>query len=194
MALPDYLRKKKGFLEFKKNKKWISWNPYRSKLSAYVLAGGPEWPFEEKSNILYLGAAEGNTVSFLSHICHGGRIIGVDISSVAMAELLVLVEKRRNIIPFLGDAQLPKKYSPHTGIPDILYQDVAQRDQVEIFIRNYDFFGPKCGFLMLKSRSSPGKDNEVFRDSERKMESRFKKVDAVDITKWAKGHMAYYVE
>jgi hypothetical protein len=47
---------------------------------------------------------------------------------------------------------------------------------------------------MLKSRSSPGKDNEVFRDSERKMESRFKKVDAVDITKWAKGHMAYYVE
>ena len=194
MALPDYLRKKRGFLELKKNKKWISWNPYRSKLSAYVLADGPEWPFEEKSNILYLGAAEGNTVSFLSHICHGGRIIGVDISSVAMAELLVLAEKRKNIIPFLGDAHFPKKYDPHASIPDILYQDIAQRDQVEIFIRNYDFFEPKCGFLMLKSRSSPGKDNEIFRDSERKMESRFKKVNAVDIRKWAKGHMAYYVE
>ena len=194
MALPDYLRKKRGFLELKKNKKWISWNPYHSKLSAYVLADGPEWPFEEKSNILYLGAAEGNTISFLSHICHGGRIIGVDSSSVAMAELLVLAEKRKNIIPFLGDAHFPKKYDPHASIPDILYQDIAQRDQVEIFIRNYDFFEPKCGFLMLKSRSSPGKDNEIFRDSERKMESRFKKVNAVDIRKWAKGHMAYYVE
>jgi fibrillarin-like pre-rRNA processing protein len=194
MALPDYLRKKKGFLELNKNQKWISWNPYHSKLSAYVLAGGPEWPFEENSNILYLGAAEGNTVSFLSNICHEGRIIGVDISSVAMAELLVLAEKRKNIIPFLGDAHFPKKYSPHTSAPDILYQDVAQRDQVEIFIRNYDFFEPKCGFLMLKSRSSPGKDSEVFRDSERKMEIRFKKMDTVDITKWAKGHMAYYVE
>jgi len=194
MALPDYLRKKKGFLELKKNKKWISWNPYHSKLSAYVLAGGPEWPFEEKSKILYLGAAEGNTISFLSHICHEGRIIGVDISSVAMAELLVLAEKRRNIIPFLGDAQLPKKYNPHTGIPDILYQDIAQRDQVEIFLRNYDFFEPKCGFLMLKSRSSPGKDSEVFQDCKKKLELRFKKVSTVDITKWSKGHMTYYVE
>ena len=81
-----------------------------------------------------------------------------------------------------------------TGVQTCALPIFAQRDQVEIFIRNYDFFGPKCGFLMLKSRSSPGKDNEVFRDSERKMESRFKKVDAVDITKWAKGHTAYYVE
>ena len=84
MALPDYLRKRKGFLELKTNNKWISWNPYHSKLSAYVLADGSEWPFEKKSTILYLGAAEGNTVSFLSHICHEGRIIGVDISSMAI--------------------------------------------------------------------------------------------------------------
>ena len=39
-----------------------------------------------------------------------------------------------------------------------------------------------------------GKDNDVFQNSERKLKSRFKKVDAVDITKWAKGHMAYYME
>tara|TARA_B100001245_G_C22729141_1_gene354041 strand:+ start:156 stop:740 length:585 start_codon:yes stop_codon:yes gene_type:complete len=194
MALPDYLRKRKGFLELKTNNKWISWNPYHSKLSAYVLADGSEWPFEKKSTILYLGAAEGNTVSFLSHICHEGRIIGVDISSMAMAELLVLAEKRKNIIPFLGDAHFPNSYRPHTNIPDILYQDIAQRDQVEIFIRNYDFFGPKCGFLMLKSRSSPGKDSEVFQDCEKKLEFRFKKVSTVDITKWSKGHMTYYVE
>ena len=194
MALPDYLRKRKGFLELKTNNKWISWNPYHSKLSAYVLADGSEWPFEKKSTILYLGAAEGNTVSFLSHICHEGRIIGVDISSMAMAELLVLAEKRKNIIPFLGDAHFPNSYHPHTNIPDILYQDIAQRDQVEIFIRNYDFFGPKCGFLMLKSRSSPGKDSEVFQDCEKKLEFRFKKVSTVDITKWSKGHMTYYVE
>ena len=171
-----------------------TWNNKFYKEYAYHFMKTYNWPFELKSTILYLGAAEGNTVSFLSHICHEGRIIGVDISSMAMAELLVLAEKRKNIIPFLGDAHFPTSYRRHTNIPDILYQDIAQRDQVEIFIRNYDFFGPKCGFLMLKSRSSPGKDSEVFQDCEKKLEFRFKKVSTVDITKWSKGHMTYYVE
>jgi len=194
MALPKNLRKKRGSLEIRKKKKWIKWNPYHSKLSAYILAGGIDWPFNDDSKVLYLGAAEGNTISFLSNICVDGRIIGVDISATAMAELLVLAEKRSNIIPFLGDAHFPKAYWPHTNKPDILYQDIAQRDQVEIFIRNYDFFNPGCGFLMLKSRSAPGNDKESFKACEDELESKFKKVNIVDIGKWAKGHMAFYVE
>ena len=194
MALPENLRKKRGTLEIRKKKKWVRWNPYHSKLSAYLLGGGSDWPFKNSSKVLYLGSAEGNTVSFLSDICSEGRVIGVDISATAMAELLVLAEKRNNIIPFLGDAHFPKAYELHAGKPDILYQDIAQRDQVEIFIRNYDFFSPKCGFLMLKSRSAPGNDKEVFQKTEQELKTKFTKVKTVDIGKWAKGHIAYYVE
>ena len=194
MNLSENLRKKRGSLEIRKNKKWIKWNPYHSKLSAYILGGGMDWPFKSNSKILYLGSTEGNTIGFLSEICFEGRIIGVDISATAMAELLVLVKQRSNIIPFLGDAHFPKTYKIHTGKPDVLYQDIAQRDQVDIFLRNYDFFSPKCGFLMLKSRSTPGNDKITFKACEEELDSKFTKVSSVDIGKWAKGHMAYYVE
>ena len=33
-------------------------------------------PFLKKSNVLYLGAAEGNTIGFLSEICNEGKIVG----------------------------------------------------------------------------------------------------------------------
>ena len=194
MKLPNYLRKRRGTLELKHGKKWISWNPYNSKLSAYLLGKGINWPFTRKSNVLYLGAAEGNTVNFLSHICHQGRIIAIDISAVAMAELLKLVEKRKNIIPCLEDAHFPNKYKLQTNIPDIIYQDIAQGDQIEIFIRNYEYFEPKCGFLMLKTGSIHGKKNDILEEVKHTLRKKFKIVDIVDISKWAKGHNAYYVE
>ena len=37
---------------------------------------------------------------------------------------------------------------------DIVYQDVAQRDQEDIFLRNLEFLRPGgTGFLMVKARS-----------------------------------------
>ena len=194
MSMPKYLRKRRGLLELKQNKKWIIWNPYHSKLAAYMLGKGENWPFSKECNILYLGAAEGNTINFLSKICDNGKIIGVDISPMAMAELVKLAEKRKNIIPFLGDAHFPEKYEIYTGNPDIIYQDIAQSDQIEIFIRNYHFFKPKCGFLMIKSRSISGKDKDIFEKSEKILENEFNLLEIIDIKKWAKGHKAYYIE
>ena len=65
---------------------------------------------KNNSKILYLGAAEGNTVGFLSKVCKNGEIVAIDISAIAMAELVNLAEKETNIIPFLGDAHYPQKY------------------------------------------------------------------------------------
>ena len=47
---------------------------------------------------------------------------------------------------------------------------------------------------MLKSRSTPGNDKITFKACEEELDSKFTKVSSVDIGKWAKGHMAYYVE
>ena len=45
MDLPNYLRKKRGKLELKKGKKWITWNPYHSNhpILIYIPALGPSW-------------------------------------------------------------------------------------------------------------------------------------------------------
>ena len=194
MNLPDGIRKKRSFLEIKDTNNWIAWNPYHSKLSAYILAKGKYWPFTRKSIVLYLGAAEGNTISYLSNLCPDGRIIGVDISPTSMAELILLAEKKKNIIPFLGDAHFPEQYHPHVNSPDIIYQDIAQGDQLDIFIRNYKYFKPKHGFLMLKSKSIKGKDKEIINQYRENLESYFTNVECINISKWAKGHRAYYVQ
>ena len=194
MELPIYLRKRRGLLELKQGSKWISWNPYHSKLSAYVLGKGKNWPFTKESKILYLGSAEGNTVKFLSKLCVNGEIIALDISAIAMAELIALAEKETNIIPFLGDAHFPNKYQAYARKPDILYQDIAQADQIEIFTRNYKFFNPKCGFLMIKSRSMSGNSNDIFDKIEISLNKEFNNLEIIDIKKWAKGHKGYYIE
>jgi len=194
MKLPKYLRKRRGLLELKNEGKWISWNAYHSKLAAYILGKGENWPFTNKSKILYLGAAEGNTVSFLSKICNNGEVIAVDISAIAMAELITLAEKETNIIPFLGDAHFPEKYRAYTRNPDVLYQDIAQSDQVEIFVRNYRFFNPICGYLMIKSRSISGNGKNIFDKVETTLKKEFNRLEIIDIKKWAKGHKAYYIE
>ena len=194
MKIPNYLRKSKGTLELKKNKTWIKWSPFHSKLSAYLLGGGKYWPFKENSKILYLGAAEGNTLSFLSEICTENTITAVEISAIAMAELLELVDRKKNIIPYLGDAHFPNKYHIQANEPEIIYQDIAQNDQVDIFIRNCNYFKPKYAFLMLKTQSIAGRNKEIFKETEKKLTEIFEKVETVNINKWAKGHSAYYME
>ena len=56
------------------NKEYRSWNPYKSKLSAAIHNGLKKLDLSEKSNILYLGAATGTTVSHLADIVKKGTI------------------------------------------------------------------------------------------------------------------------
>ena len=194
MSLPNYLRKKKGLLQIRKKQGWDVWNPYHSKLSAYLMAGGKNWPFKKNSKILYLGSAEGNTIRYLSEICLINNITAVEISAVAMAEILVLAKKKENIIPCLNDAHFPEKYRIQANNPEIIYQDIAQNDQVDIFIRNCNYFKPKCAFLMLKTQSISGKNKTIFENTEKELNKIFKNVEIININKWAKGHSAYYME
>ena len=194
MNLPNYLKKKRGMLQIRREDRWIVWNPYHSKLSAYLLAGGKNWPFERNSKILYLGSAEGNTISYLSEICKTNSITAIEISPVAMAELLVLVKKKNNIIPCLCDAHFPEKYRIQANNPEIIYQDIAQNDQVEIFIRNCEYFKPKQAFLMLKTQSIAKKDLDIFKSTKKRLNEIFESVESVNINKWARGHSAYFME
>jgi fibrillarin-like pre-rRNA processing protein len=131
-----------------------SWNPFRSKLAAALLKGLP-LDITPEHHILYLGAATGTTVSHLSDILTRGTIYAVESSPIATTDLLKVSKRRSNIIPLLADANHPERY--HAIVPpvDLIYQDISQRNQADIFCRNIHSYlkSEGTGLLMVKARS-----------------------------------------
>ena len=132
-----------------------SWNPYRSKLAAALIKKKFTLSLPEDSTVLYLGAATGTTVSHLSDLLPDGMIYAVEHSPISMKKLLVVVEPRKNIIPLYEDANHPDRYYPIVPQVDILYQDISQRNQADIFIRNMNTYlkSGGIGIIMVKARS-----------------------------------------
>jgi fibrillarin-like pre-rRNA processing protein len=141
------------------------WDPYRSKLSAlYHVGAGIE--LTSGMRVLYLGAANGTTVSHVAD--YVDVVYAVEFAPRPMQDLLEVCRRRRNIIPIMADASRPEQYAPLVEAVDVLYQDVAQPDQASIMLRNCAFL--KTGgtiILMLKTRSVDMKKEpaEVFRDT-----------------------------
>jgi fibrillarin-like pre-rRNA processing protein len=131
------------------------WNPQRSKLAALLLKDLHGMDLAPSSKMLYLGAATGTTVSHCSDILRDGLVYAVELSARAMRELLLLCEARKNIIPILADASRPESYCTFLEPVDLVYQDVAQREQAKIAALNCDrYLKPKGTLLlMLKTRS-----------------------------------------
>lgn len=173
------------------------WNANRSKLAAYLKRGGTAWPFEETSSVLYLGAASGTTASHVSDVCARGTVFAVEISPRTFRDLVALAESRPNLIPILGDAERPDPYAPRVGVVDVLYQDVAQRDQTGIFLRNAPALRPGgVGILMLKARSEDvaADPRDVARRAESALAaSGLSLLDARPLDPFAEGHAAIVV-
>jgi fibrillarin-like pre-rRNA processing protein len=131
------------------------WNPHRSKLAALLLKGLQEIDLAASSNMLYLGAATGTTVSHCSDILRDGLVYAVEFSARAMRELLLLCEARENVIPILADASQPESYCTLLEPVELVYQDVAQRNQAEIAALNCERYLKPGGrlLLMIKTRS-----------------------------------------
>jgi fibrillarin-like pre-rRNA processing protein len=127
------------------------WEPYRSKLAAlYHVGKGVE--LEPSMRVLYLGAANGTTVS---HVADYTEVVyAVEFAPRPMQDLIEVARRRRNVIPIMADATRPETYAPLVEAVDLVYQDVAQPDQAAIAIRNGVFLKPG-GYLvlMLKTRS-----------------------------------------
>lgn len=175
---------------------WREWNPSRSKLAAYLLKGGSIFPFAERSTVLYLGVAQGTTASHISDICVEGRIYGVEISPEAMRKFTALSTVRRNLYPVLSDAARPESYAdllpPRV---DIIYQDIAQRNQVDILLKNASIFLKREGvaYLMLKARSvdvtAPA--DRIYSDVRRRLLEVFDILDERSLKPYSVGHRAF---
>lgn len=136
-------------------REYREWDPRRSKLAALLLKGWKILPLERGSEVLYLGAASGTTVSHISDLCPEGTVYAVEFSRRVFQKLLALAEERHNVIPILADASKPDGYASTVGRVGFLYQDIAQRDQVDIVERNLRFLRPEgFGILFVKARSA----------------------------------------
>jgi len=130
------------------------WNPRRSKLAALILKGCEVFPFAADSTVLYLGAASGTTASHLSDICSRGVVYCIEISPRPFRKLVSLSESRKNMMPILADANKPESYQAAIGRADIVYQDIAQRNQAGILLKNLGLVRERgYAFLMVKARS-----------------------------------------
>jgi fibrillarin-like pre-rRNA processing protein len=141
------------------------WDPYRSKLSALYYKG-TGFELTTAMRVLYLGAANGTTVSHVAD--YVDVVYAVEFAPRPMQDLLEVCRRRRNIIPVMADAARPEQYAPLIESVDLLYQDVAQPDQASIMLRNCVFLKPGGAvILMLKTRSVDVRKepSEVFHDT-----------------------------
>ncbi|MGD1060875.1 MAG: fibrillarin-like rRNA/tRNA 2'-O-methyltransferase [Methanomassiliicoccales archaeon] len=167
------------------------WVPYRSKLAAYLMKGGREFPFTKRSRVLYLGAASGTTASHVADICSEGTVFCVEISQRSFRELVSVCEKRKNMVPILSDATKPSGYRFVVDRADVVYQDVAQKNQASILTRNMDEFQVAKGMLALKARSEDvtSVPEEVFERARRGLvASGLKVIEVRDLGPYEKDH------
>ena len=175
------------------------WNPNRSKLAAALLNGLENLELNSASKVLYLGASTGTTVSHISDIVIDGRIYAVEFSPVTMKKLVRLATKRFNIAPILADATKPKQYLNIVEKADLVYCDVAQPTQSELFMKNMNLFLKEdgLGLLMLKARSIDvvQKPKKIFKEEEKKLITKgFKVIEKVKLEPYEKDHIAFLVE
>jgi len=176
-------------------KEYRSWNPYKSKMAAAILKGLKEMPVKRNSRILYLGAANGTTVSHFSDISTEGIIYAVEISVRAMGDLFEVCRTRKNIIPILADAGKPEKYALMVNDVDFVYQDISQKDQVGIFIKNMDRFSVNKGMLMVKARSIDISmhPRKIFEKVKKEIKNEFEIKESIYLNPYSKDHMAILV-
>jgi len=173
------------------------WVPNRSKLCAAIRNGLGEMPLKNGSKVLYLGVAEGTTASHISDIVgEKGAVFGVDLSEKTMKKLLAVCEERKNIIPVLADANKPGEYAKYLEGQRIgvLYQDVSQKNQAEIFNKNARFLKKGAfGMIAVKAQSvsSTRPAEKVFKEQEAVLEREFKVVQRINLKPFEKDHLFY---
>ncbi|MBI4043559.1 MAG: fibrillarin-like rRNA/tRNA 2'-O-methyltransferase [Candidatus Diapherotrites archaeon] len=171
------------------------WNPYRSKLAAGIMNGLKKFPFKEGSKVLYLGSAEGTTISHVSDIVGlSGTVLGVDVSAKAMNKFLYWCEQRPNILPVLGDANQPESYKKDVKSVKVslLYQDIAQKNQAEIFAKNARAFlgKKKKALLVVKADSIDAvrPSLEVIGEEIKRLEGCFDILQVISLEPFEKNH------
>ncbi len=172
------------------------WVGKRSKLGAAIYKNLRTFAFKNDSIVLYLGASSGTTCSHLSDIVTDGMIFGIDLAPRIFYKFVELSKERKNLYPILADANNIKEYS---FVPkcDIVFQDIAQKDQVRIFVKNCGKFLKKngVGYLSVKSRSIDvtAHPSKIFDMVRNQLKQRFNIIEERALAPFEKDHTLFVI-
>jgi fibrillarin-like pre-rRNA processing protein len=172
------------------------WEPRRSKLGAALAKGISQMGIYPGSKVLYLGASTGTTPSHVSDIVgEEGFVFALDFAPRTTRELVYLCELRKNMVPILADARHPASYAQYVTQVDAIFQDIAQRDQAEIFIKNCNAFLKPGGFgiLAIKARSVDvaKKPKQIFMEVRAYLEKNTTIVDYRELEPFERDHCIF---
>jgi fibrillarin-like pre-rRNA processing protein len=178
------------------NIEYREWNPNKSKLAAAILKGIHQINLKPDTVVLYLGASTGTTASHVSDILgKGGFVFALDSAPRVVRELVFLCEQRPNMAPILADANQPDTYKDKITPVDWLYQDIAQKNQVGIFLKNIDLFLKSGHFALfaVKARSIDvtKEPSFVFDEVQKQLEKAVIIADKVLLNPYQKDHCLF---
>jgi len=168
------------------------WIPQRSKLAAALLNGLNNMAIKHGTKVLYLGASTGTTPSHVNDIIgNEGILYAIEFSERPFRNLIDLAKNRKNIVPLLSDARKPEEYY-WVEECDVLYVDIAQPDQTQIAIRNFDEFIVH-GFMLLAIKSQSidvvKEPLEVYEQEKKKLEKAgFDVIEVIDLEPYEEKH------
>lgn len=176
-----------------KDNEYRHFDPFKSKLAAAILKGSPNIFIRKNNVILYLGAASGTTASHISDIVgKDGFIFALDFAPRVIRDLIFVAYERKNITPILADANMPLTYSDKVSSVDVIYQDIAQRNQADIFLKNIELFLKKDGYALIavKARSIDisRQPKKIFAEIKRKLEEKLVIIDYRTLEPFQKDH------
>ncbi len=177
------------------NKEYRIWDVYRSKPAAAMKKRLKRFPLKKGMSVLYLGAASGTTVSHFSDIVgKEGIIYAVDIAQRVLRDLIPHAEKRGNIVPILADARKPETYeNTIIGKVELIFEDVASKDQIPILARNSEKFLETGGYAMIAIKSQSidvTKDpKKIYKKCLDELKKYFEIIDKVELDPYEKMHL-----
>ena len=178
------------------NIEYREWDAYGSKLAAIILNGCKNIFLRKSDVVLYLGSASGTTASHVSDIVgKGGLVFAVDVAPRVMRDLVFNCEGRKNIAPILADANHTKELMERISLVDVIYQDIAQKHQVDIFLKNINAFLKKDGYaiIAIKARSIDVTKypKQIFKEVRERLEKEFIIVDYRTLEPYQKDHCMF---
>lgn len=179
-----------------KEQEYRVWDATRSKIAAALVKGVSQLGVYPGSIVLYLGASTGTTVSHISDLVgKEGFVFALDFAPRSTRNLVFLAERRPNIAPILANANHPQQYLPLLCEVDAVIQDIAQRDQANIFLKNCAVFLKQGGFgiLSVKARSIDvtKKPKVVFNEIRSMLEKKITIVDYRELDPLEKDHCVF---
>jgi fibrillarin-like pre-rRNA processing protein len=144
---------------------WRLWDARRSKLGA-MFEKGMDTGLRGGDGVLYLGAANGTTVSHVADFA--GPTYAVEFAPRPVTDLVDVAEGRDRLFPLLKDARKPSTYAHvvESGL-DAVVQDVATRGQGRVANLNRQFLadhGRLVAAVKARSEDVTASPDDVFED------------------------------